>query len=464
MPPDVFGRFLVSWHGLLRKRRGLDALLDAIEKLQGLPVLASQLEKELLPARVEMYLPSDLDALAAAGEVVWVGVEPSGEKDGRIALYLTEHVAQLHRAAAVNEASLGPKEKAIVEQLGKHGALFFSSLHQAVGGGFAPELVAALWSLTWKGVLTNDSFFPLRELIRTQGQPKRGRGGAEARAFRSRRAVPVQADGRWSLVQRRMANDPVPALTALTDTQWATRLAHQWLTRYGLVTRDVAAAENTPGGFSGLYEVFKAMEDGGKVRRGYFVSGVGAMQFAQPPVLDVLRSLKDPPDQPEVVTLSATDPANPYGALLKWPTAAQPFGPGKGPMRQAGAHVVLINGHARVWLGRGGKTAYVWLPEDEPDRGRVAVLAAKAVMALHEKALVGGDGALLAEINGQPASQSDLASYFRASGYSDAGTGLHMRKVQRRWRPTFAGTAAVAQNDVPADDEDDDEDVDEPEG
>ncbi|MDP2270093.1 MAG: DEAD/DEAH box helicase [Archangium sp.] len=454
VPPEVFGRFLISWHGLYRKRQGLDSLLDAIEKLQGLPVLASQLEHELLPARVEGYRPSDLDALAAAGEVVWVGVEPSGDKDGRIALYLTEHVAHLHRPATLDEETLSPQERAIVEQLRKRGALFFASLHQALGGGFAPELVAALWSLTWKGVLTNDSFFPLRELIRTQAQSKK-RQSFEPRTFRSRRSTPVQADGRWSLVQRRLEVDAA----ALTDTQWATRLAQQWLTRYGLVTRDVAAAENTVGGFSGLYDVFKAMEDGGKVRRGYFVSGVGAMQFAQPPALEVLRSLKAPPEQPEVVVVSATDPANPYGALLKWP--------GKGPMRQAGAHVVLIDGHARAWLSRGHKAAFVFLPDDEAQRGKVAGHVARAVLALHQKSLAGGEGALLGEINGEAAAESELASYFKALGYSAAGTGLHLRQQVRRFRPTFKGSLPsvpvdpVVQDEAP---EEPDEDADEPEG
>ena len=40
---------------------GLDALLDAIEQLQGAPLPASVLETEVLPARVEGYRPADLD-------------------------------------------------------------------------------------------------------------------------------------------------------------------------------------------------------------------------------------------------------------------------------------------------------------------------------------------------------------------------------------------------------------------
>ena len=96
--PAVLGRLITHWQGVVRRRAGLDALLDAIEGLQGAPLIASILETEILPARVEGYQPSDLDALTTAGEVVWSGLEPLGEHDGRLALYLTDHVARLRRA------------------------------------------------------------------------------------------------------------------------------------------------------------------------------------------------------------------------------------------------------------------------------------------------------------------------------------------------------------------------------
>ena len=62
--------------------------------------------------------------------------------------------------------------------------------------------------------------------------------------------------------------------------------------------------------------MLKALEDAGRIRRGYFVGGVGATQFALPAALDLLRSLRELPDEPEVVVLAATDPANPYGTIL----------------------------------------------------------------------------------------------------------------------------------------------------
>ena len=42
----VLGKFLVTWHGIGRRRGGLDALLDTIEQLQGVPLVASLLEHD----------------------------------------------------------------------------------------------------------------------------------------------------------------------------------------------------------------------------------------------------------------------------------------------------------------------------------------------------------------------------------------------------------------------------------
>src|SRR5712692_11965538 len=91
----VLGRLTTTWQGVVKKRHGADALLDAIEQLQGAPLPASLLETEILPARIDGYDPADLDAVTAAGEIVWVGVEPLGERDGRVALYLADHLARL---------------------------------------------------------------------------------------------------------------------------------------------------------------------------------------------------------------------------------------------------------------------------------------------------------------------------------------------------------------------------------
>jgi ATP-dependent Lhr-like helicase len=418
--PRVLGRFLASWQGLLRKRSGLDALLDQVERLQGLALPASLLDSEIFPARVEGYLAGDLDALAAAGEVVWVGVEPLGEHDGRVALYLTDHLPQLLRPASIAPAApaLEGREAQIVEALRTGGASFFASIHAASGGGFPAQTVDALWSLAWKGVVTNDTFRALRAYTRPPTKADRRAAPSASRGFRSRRSSPPQAEGRWSLVAERAQPAPTP-------TAWSKSLAQQLLARYGLVTREVAQGEGITGGFSAVYEVFKALEASGRVRRGYFVAGVGAMQFALPPVLEHLRSLREDPPEPEVLLLAATDPANPYGTLLKWPVQEGV----RAPSRTVGAQVILVNGALAAYVTKGGRQLGLFLPENEPERTAVARAVATRLAELARRGLARKDGMLIEEINGAPARAHPLASTLFDAGFASSPLGFQFRRA-----------------------------------
>ena len=314
--PSVLGRLVTRWQGVTRRRRGLDALLDVIESLQGVPMAASVLESEILPARIEDYAPSDLDTLLAAGEVIWSGVEPLGDRDGRVALFLTDHMPRLWRGPSP-AVQPGERERALLDYLEQQGASFFGPLHEAAGGGYPRDTVDALWNLVWAGSITNDSLQPLRAFVSGASEPTRRvrpAAGLAGRPFRSRRQVPKAAEGRWSALTSRISR--------VNPTEWSASLAQQLLSRYGLVTREVAGAEGIQGGFSAVYDALKALEEAGRIRRGYFVSGVGATQFALPPALDLLRSLRTLPEEPESLLLAASDPANPYGGLLKWPDAS----------------------------------------------------------------------------------------------------------------------------------------------
>ena len=416
--PPVLARLLTSWQGIVRRRAGLDALLDAIENLQGTPLAASIFESEILAARVDRYNPADLDALTAAGEVVWCGVEPLGERDGRLSVYLADSFARLRRPAVL--ADLEPREIAIVDHLRDHGASFFTTLYEAAGGGFPGETVDALWSLVWKGAITNDTFHALRALTRPNARRAR-KPAASGRAFRSRRVAPPAAEGRWSLLGERSGQ-------TVSGTEWSTATAQQLLARYGVLTREVAAAEGIYGGFGAVYDVLKAMEDAGRIRRGYFVAGVGATQFALPAALDLLRSLAAPPDEPEVVVLAATDAANPYGTILKWPsTTAVSEAAGRGPTRTVGSLVVLVNGALAAYIGRGARQLTVFLPEDEPARS-----ATGRALAARLAALTRPDDSrlplLIGEINGVPASEHALAEYLLDAGFSPSAMGFHVRR------------------------------------
>jgi len=408
--PHVLGRFLMSWHGLIRPRSGLDALLDVVERLQGAPLVASVLEREVLAARIEQYSPALLDTLVSAGEVTWLGVEPLGERDGRIALYLTDQLRLLVPPAS-SEGLLG-RETRILGWLIKSGASFFGPLHEAAGGGFPQETVDALWSLVWKGLVTNDTLHPLRAY--TTG-PQRSRREARAQRFRSRRLVPASAEGRWSAVV---------TTERAGSTAWAAALTQQLLSRHGLVARNVTAVEPVPGGFSTIYPVLRRLEDTGRVRRGYFVAGLGGAQFAEPGAIDLLRAERDPGAAPVAVTLAATDPANPYGALVEWPAWGDSS---QRASRVASARVVLVDGYATAWIARGDRSVLVAAPEEDPERSRRCLALAREMVRLARLPTAERRGWLVVELNGQPAAASPLARYFVEAGFAATSGGLQLR-------------------------------------
>jgi len=413
---EAYGRFLVEWQDVGSKRGGLEALLSVIEQLQGVPIPASVLESEVLPARLERYHTSDLDALAAAGEVVWRGLEPLGSNDGRIALYLTDSYRLL---APVTEESEGEEvHQQLRELLSGHGAQFFADMALQTGV-FPADLVTALWDMVWRGEVTNDTFAPLRSYLRgaEKNRSQNTRRSTRSPIFRSRRIGPPGSEGRWSLLPT-----VVPGKTAPADTIRRTALARQLLERYGVLTREVTHAENVTGGFSAVYEVLKAMEESGKIRRGYFVAGRGATQFALPGADDRLRALREEPEESRTLILAATDPANPYGAALPWPERE-----GARPGRAAGAQVILHNGRLVAWIGRTEKTMLTFLPEDEPYRSEAAEAITRALAELVEEGR--RRAVLIAAIDGAHPEESELAWYLKEAGFSSGSRGLLKRLV-----------------------------------
>ena len=415
----VLARLFTRWQGVLQPRRGLDALLDVIENLQGAPVPASVLESEILPARIVAYKASDLDTLIAAGEVVWAGVEGIGERDGRVALYLAEKAGVLQGRGKREEGRVGPtseREGKIAEYLRLHGASFFQPLHDGTGGGYPGETLEAIWNLVWRGELTNDGLNALRAYCERPAAAKKTsrRDHSQGAGFRSRRTTPPTAQGRWSLVAAGTAH----------DTDWSHAVALQLLARYGVVFRETAHAEGLVGGFSAVYDVLKAMEESGKVRRGYFAADLGAVQFAMPAAVDLLRTLrvKRDGDKSEMLLLAATDPANPYGALMRWPSGGDT---GSSLTRSVGARVVLCDGALVAYLRRGNPNLQVFLPEEEPARGQAAKALAEFLVA---KAQAEG-GMLIATVNGVAVAEHWMAKVWVEAGFSAGAMGFNVRRV-----------------------------------
>nr|WP_245708662.1 DEAD/DEAH box helicase [Ruania alba] len=439
VPPERLGVALPRWHQV-RSLRGADGVLTVIDQLAGTPVAASAWESLVLPARVSDYAPEMLDELTTSGEVVWVGAGSGPGADGLVALLPADAVADL--APSIKEPVTTPVHRRVLEVLSRGGGLFFRDVVTAVRddwhelatpdveGAHAPdgppsaeEILTALWDCVWDAGATNDSLAPLRARLGAKPRPgtrstRRARPrGRSLRATRPAPPVPDTAVGRWSAV-------PARAQTSRRATIAALAL----LDRDGLVTRGSASLA-VPGGFSTAYRALASLEESGQVRRGYFVEGLGAAQFALPDAVERLRSTAGTASGTATpgttLLLAATDPANPYGAALSWP---DPVGLAEAssahrPGRKVGASVVLVNGAPVLYLERGARSVLSFTEEiDLLDAAAAELVRMATAGALGRFTVTKVDGAA-ALGSSSPAAQALLDAGFLATP-----SGLRIRR------------------------------------
>ncbi|MCF2532810.1 ATP-dependent helicase [Yinghuangia soli] len=470
VPPVALARFLPVWQGVggsgAGGLRGTDGLIRAVEQLQGAAVPASALEKLVLPGRVSGYQPALLDELCTTGEVVWAGHGGLPGNDGWVSLYLADAAPLLMPPPVPTD--LGPLHRAVLDALAGGYGLFFRQIADRAAQFLPPDtpqpsdadVVSALWDLAWAGHVTGDTLAPLRALMgsgRTAGStahrarraaPRSRYGGlGRGRPVGPVRSAPPTAVGRWSLVPDRETD----------ATRRAHALAETLLDRHGVVTRGAVVAEGSPGGFSAAYRVLSVFEETGRVRRGYFVEGLGAAQFAADGAVDRLRALQQAAERraesaggsgagdgfgipggypggarspggfakrddsgPRALLLAAADPANPYGAALPWPDRPGEAGGGHRAGRKAGALVVLVDGELVLYVERGGRSLLTWT--EEPVRLQPAVDA--LALAVREGAL----GKLTVErADGEGILTSSLGRALEAAGFHATPRGLRLR-------------------------------------
>ncbi|HHE5697401.1 TPA: ATP-dependent helicase [Citrobacter amalonaticus] len=446
VPAASYTRLLLERHGLISPADGSPARLPAssagmlegsdgvtrvIEQLAGLGLPASLWESQIFPARVRDYSPDMLDELLATGEVIWSGQKKLGDDDGRVVLHLRDYLAETLSPPSGDSESLSDLQRAILDVLSGGGAWFAQQLSALIQARtqrsgndewITPAtLHEALWGLVWQGYITTDIWAPLRGLSRTVSasrQPSR-------RSPRMRRGRPVYAStrptsvsvpvsyttpalaGRWSLLPRETLN----------DTERMLACAENMLDRYGVIGRQAVIAENVPGGFPAMQTLCRSMEDSGRILRGRFVEGMGGAQFAERPTIDRLRDLTSSNTEHQAFTavaLSANDPANPWGALLPWPTHPSSLVPG----RRNGAFVVISAGQLRLYLAQGGKKMMVWSENEETISAEIFRALASALRREPRLRFT------LTEVNDKPVRQTRLFTLLREVGFSSSPQGL----------------------------------------
>ncbi|WP_010534983.1 ATP-dependent helicase [Brachybacterium squillarum] len=397
VPGPAYASFLGRWQHLVARRpdggagraewRGRDGLLAVVDQLAGVSLPWSAWESQVLPARLPDLTPAMLDAAFAEGELVWTGHGRLGSSDAWIRLHLAEALPLgldgdriEQAAAALTEGSLAARVLELLRST--PGALRHGEILTALAETEAArpqDLHETLWDLALDGLITNDSVAALRTFALGPAPARRTRSPGRSRSTSRRGAARLSA-----AMMRQGADSPEQLLTGggtggrwsalrvepVEPTARSAALATLLLDRHGVLTRGAMDVEDVPGSFAGVYRVLSALEEGGTCRRGYFVDGLGASQFASVEAVDVLRdraaasgdSEAGPSPEGETVVLAATDPASAYGAALPWPPLdpAPPESATVRPARRAGAVVLLVDGHPVAFVDKGGKHLLWW--------------------------------------------------------------------------------------------------------
>jgi ATP-dependent helicase Lhr and Lhr-like helicase len=428
----------------------LERLREALSRVQGLPLPWSVVESLVLPARVSDYRPGHLDALMAAGEVVWVGDGARGERDGDVRLFFADAVAALWSPPAAPSTEASSTDEAVHTALRSRGASFMAGLLHAVSSSSSSsssssgparlpgvpsfsawqaarrqqvpsstsiatdEVEEAVWRLVWRGLVTSDGAGALRA---------RARAARAATSRRRRTALPtasIGVVGRFSLTETLVQGRPPPS-----PTERAVAVAEQLLWACGVLDNElVSTLSRGLAPASDIKAALRAMEDQGAIRRGYFVDGAAGLQYGTPAAVEALRAQRTASADDDVFVVSAIDPAQPFGADVPWPAPTSPRGPDcASPQRAASSVAIIAAGHLVGLVVAGGKKILTFFADTEPERSQQAAALARGLAHVAATRLRDGRGTrlIVADVDDLDAGSNAFAAHPLSGALGPAG-------------------------------------------
>ncbi len=364
----TYARFLAAWQGIGRGRRGTDALVEALEQLQGVAVPASVLERDVL-AGTGRRLPARHARRAVRGRRAGVDRRRCARRRRRSG------------PPASSATGCGCSPLAASTALPTAGSPTRSTTRSAIGSlragaSFWPDLVAATGVADEVAVLGR----AVGSRVGGRGHQRHASGRCVSLAAAGAPAVgagPARIPGGWPALGPARGRGPMVARRAVARTRAvpdrarAHAAALQLLERHGVVTREAVRAEGTSGGFAGVYPVLRALEESGRARRGWFVDGSRRGTVRAP---GRGRPSPSPPNgrRGRAAACSSCSP-RPIPRSRTAPRWHGPSGRGhrRGRRARPGAYVVLDDGACAAYLERGGKALITFAldPTARPDTG-----------------------------------------------------------------------------------------------
>jgi ATP-dependent helicase Lhr and Lhr-like helicase len=407
-----FVAFRLRWNGIGGNdaRTGIEGVRRTLEQMNGVAFPPDLWEQALLPARVADYRPEHLDMLCMSGAFAWVAAPLHHEFEPP--LEFPAFVAFLPRKArSYWPASNMPSDsqaQAVAAVLDQFGAQYLDQISERANLS-ERDALASLWRLAAAGLVSNDSFAPLR-LAAVEPDAARLISSRHSNRNPSRRDAALRArlqsslSGRWSMVQQFNAGGGRSNMEEMHDGHGpdnAREIALILLRRHGILAREMMALEQIEIPWQQILFALRRLEYAGTIRRGWFVRALSGEQYALPEAVETLRAARQSNDEGRPAVISATDPANPFGVLL----------PGCGIAREADNLLVVQRG--KVIAALAGRTLTSPIASD-----RVAFMTAINTLMKLRPRLV------LETINDEPALESAHVSAMAAMGFHSDGRAL----------------------------------------
>ncbi len=300
------------------------ATRDALEILQGVPIAAEHWIRDVLPARVDGFSSNVLNEVLANGDFQWVFCS-GGSRDARNIAFVPSGngrvvlPAETLKAITDSGQDLDERSKGVYEFILSEGVVDSETMVAALSKLASHELSEAIKDLVSKGLVTADSWsvalaVARASLVKDRDHETMVRQGGRLRHTGNRRAARrrfnerrLRTNGilipgvRWSVTSRYSFLGP-----EMPNEELATQRASILLSRHGVVTKRAIELDRSEWEWRPIYSALSLMELRGKVRRGYFVSGLPGVQFAETDFIDLIR---EGSDRGIISTISATDPA-----------------------------------------------------------------------------------------------------------------------------------------------------------
>jgi len=392
-----YAAFLQDYRGL-GKTGSKDTekrLREVLTQLVGLFLPWRSWESSVLPLRIPDYRSSLLDQLLLTGEFFWVGRE--GEELAFFRRQDWEYLKYIFNIHRSGHSTLTDHESSVIRALQQRGALLKAEL--AMQAELPSDVLdRVLWSLIWKGVVSNDGFQTIRS-----GKPKPRLSGRDRRPNVASVALSPWIAGRWFVIDYPSADQGIPEEALFL---WIRQLLQRYGIAWSLMLEDLRLVGKDMDAEPldrQLWNAAERMVLRGEIQDGYFVKGAAGRQHALPTALQKIKSRRD---SSKLIVLPSTDPANPYGAE---PYLSLPEPLRIGNYRSLNSYLFLSAGNPIGRYDHGTHRLNLATSATNDIRGIAA--------CLHDSPLI--KHPVIKEIDHHPAHTSPLKNLFLSAGFRE---------------------------------------------